>query len=49
MAVFTGYELQYSLHEIIGGAFTMQEVLIIWGDHDQLFPVEKAFAVQRYN
>ncbi|KAL6660024.1 hypothetical protein ACP70R_002146 [Stipagrostis hirtigluma subsp. patula] len=24
-----------------------QEVLIIWGDHDQLFPVEKAFAVQR--
>ncbi|XP_062210080.1 uncharacterized protein LOC133911725 isoform X2 [Phragmites australis] len=24
-----------------------QEVLIIWGDHDQLFPVEKAFAAQR--
>ncbi|GJN08900.1 hypothetical protein PR202_ga26860 [Eleusine coracana subsp. coracana] len=23
-----------------------QEVLIIWGDHDQLFPVEKAYAVQ---
>jgi hypothetical protein len=26
----------------------VQEVLIVWGDHDQLFPVEKAFAVQRY-
>lgn len=24
-----------------------QEVLIIWGEHDQLFPVEKAFAIQR--
>ncbi|TVU48212.1 hypothetical protein EJB05_07841 [Eragrostis curvula] len=24
-----------------------QEVLIIWGDHDQLFPVEKAYEVQR--
>ncbi|CAL4921056.1 unnamed protein product [Urochloa decumbens] len=25
-----------------------QDVLIIWGDHDQLFPLEKGFAVQRY-
>jgi hypothetical protein len=25
-----------------------QEVLIVWGEDDQLFPVEKAFAVQRY-
>ncbi|CAM0871573.1 unnamed protein product [Alopecurus aequalis] len=24
-----------------------QEVLIVWGEHDQLFPVENAFAVQR--
>ncbi|XP_051183181.1 uncharacterized protein [Lolium perenne] len=24
-----------------------QEVLIVWGEHDQLFPVEKAFAIQR--
>ncbi|CAN6290486.1 unnamed protein product [Urochloa humidicola] len=24
-----------------------QDVLIIWGDHDQLFPLEKGFAVQR--
>ncbi|KAM0867303.1 hypothetical protein ACQ4PT_042067 [Festuca glaucescens] len=25
----------------------IKEVLIVWGEHDQLFPVEKAFAVQR--
>uniref|UniRef100_A0ACD5WDF8 Uncharacterized protein n=1 Tax=Avena sativa TaxID=4498 RepID=A0ACD5WDF8_AVESA len=24
-----------------------QEVLIVWGEHDQLFPVEKAFVIQR--
>lgn len=23
-----------------------QEVLIVWGEHDQLFPVEKAYAIQ---
>jgi hypothetical protein len=22
--------------------------LLIWGDHDQIFPLEKAFAVKRY-
>jgi len=27
----------------------VQDVLIVWGDHDQLFPLEKAFAVQRYS
>ncbi|RLN40929.1 2-hydroxymuconate semialdehyde hydrolase-like [Panicum miliaceum] len=26
----------------------IQDVLIVWGDHDQLFPLEKAFAVQRF-
>jgi pimeloyl-ACP methyl ester carboxylesterase len=27
----------------------VQDVLIVWGDHDQLFPLEKGFAVQRYS
>ena len=30
-------------------AVLVQDVLIVWGDHDQLFPLEKAFAVQRYS
>ncbi|XP_034573916.1 uncharacterized protein [Setaria viridis] len=25
-----------------------QDVLLIWGDHDQIFPLEKAFAVKRW-
>lgn len=27
----------------------MQEVLIVWGEHDQLFPVDKAYSIQRYS
>ena len=38
-------QLEYFCH---GRACVVQEVLIVWGDHDQLFPMEKAFAVQRW-
>jgi pimeloyl-ACP methyl ester carboxylesterase len=24
-----------------------QEVLVLWGEHDQIFPIEKAFEVAR--
>ena len=24
-----------------------QDVLLVWGDHDQIFPLDKAFAVKR--